>query len=165
MKLLETKQVVFFIKVAPVQSITDIALLGLSLILLPWMFISSYTTIVYFILHYYLFFRKEFLSNVYISVNTIFKCYLSFCLRNKPSIKYVRNWGNGGGSSKMWIGAYKGRGVSRLMWRTHWHYLFSCFCLMVSCFICRNLILPLFKKGACVQKWLFFSNEINFCYH
>ena len=28
---------------------------------------------------------------------------------------------------------------------THLHYLFSCFCLMVSCFICRNLTLPSFK--------------------
>ena len=26
-------------------------------------------------------------------------------------------------------------------------HLFSCFCLMVSCFICRNLTLPSFKKG------------------
>ena len=34
---------------------------------------------VYFILHYHLFFRKDFFTNVYISVNTIFECsYLSF---------------------------------------------------------------------------------------
>ena len=35
--------------------------------------------------------------------------------------------------------------------RTHLHYLFSCFCLMVSRFICRNLTLPLFKKGVFVK--------------
>ena len=31
-------------------------------------------------------------------MNTILECcYLFFKLRNRPSIKYVRNWGNGGG--------------------------------------------------------------------
>ena len=31
-------------------------------------------------------------------MNTILECcYLIFKLRNRPSIKYVRNWGNGGG--------------------------------------------------------------------
>ena len=33
-----------------------------------------------------------------------------FSLRNRPSIRYICNWGNGGGS-----GAYRGRGVSRVM--------------------------------------------------
>ena len=46
--ILATKQEFFFTKVAPVQSITDIVLLGFWLILLPWMFISSYTTIYFF---------------------------------------------------------------------------------------------------------------------
>ena len=69
--ILATKQEFFFTKVAPVQSITDIVLLGFWLILLPWMFISSYTTIYFFV--------KSFFSNVYISVSTIFECsYLSF---------------------------------------------------------------------------------------
>ena len=64
--ILATKQEFFLTKVAPVQGITDIVLL--------LFFIS--TAPLYFILHYHLFFRKEFifLSNVYISVNTIFEC-------------------------------------------------------------------------------------------
>ena len=45
--------------------------------------------------------------------------------------------------------------------RTHLHYLFSCFCLMVSSFICRNLTLSSFKK--CVSEMVILSNEINFC--
>ena len=43
--ILATKQEFFFTKVAPVQSITDIVLLGFSLTLLPGMFISYYTII------------------------------------------------------------------------------------------------------------------------
>ena len=50
------------------------------------MFISSYNTISFFI-------KKFIFSNVYISVNTIFKClYMIFWLRKGTSIKYVRNW-------------------------------------------------------------------------
>ena len=58
----------------------------------------------------------------------------------------------------MFANAYRGRWVSRFMCTYALTRLFSCFCLMLSCFICRNLILPSFKKGV-----LFFSNEINFC--
>ena len=61
--ILAAKQEFFLTKVAPVQSITDIALLGFWLILLPWMFISSYITIY--------FFGKKFFLNINISVNTI----------------------------------------------------------------------------------------------
>ena len=69
--ILVTKQELFFTKVSPVHSITDIELLGFLLILLPGMFISSYTAIYFFV--------KNFFSNVSISVNTIFECsYLSF---------------------------------------------------------------------------------------
>ena len=46
--ILATKQEFFFTKSAPVQSIIDIVLLGLPLILLPGMFIS-YHTIIYFL--------------------------------------------------------------------------------------------------------------------
>ena len=67
--ILATKQGFFFTKVAFAQSITDIVLLGFSLILLP--------RNVYFILHYHFFFVKNFFPNVYISVNTIFEC--SYC--------------------------------------------------------------------------------------
>ena len=68
--ILATKQEFFFTKVALVQSITEIVLLGFSLILLPGMFISYYTVIYFFV--------KNFFPNVYISVNTIFEC--SHCL-------------------------------------------------------------------------------------
>ena len=108
--ILATKQEFFFTKVAPVQNITDIVLLGFWLILFPGMFISSYTTIYIFV--------NNFFSNVYISVNTIFECsYLFFWMRNRLSIKYVRNLGNGGGSSKLCAGAYLGRGVEKLVIR------------------------------------------------
>ena len=40
--------------------------------------------------------------------------------------------------------------------RTHLHYLFSCFCLMMSCFICIILTLSSFKMG------VFFRNGYVF---
>ena len=69
--ILEAKQELFFTKVGPVQSITDIVLLSFSLKLLPRMFILYYTIIYFFV--------KSFFLNVFISVKTIFKySYLSF---------------------------------------------------------------------------------------
>ena len=142
--ILATKQEFFFTKVAPVQSINDIVLLGFWLILLPVMFHSSYTTIYFFV--------KIFFSNVYISVNTILECScLYFCsdigyplsvhvtrgmVGGHPKCVQVRTWGDGYHASCV---------------RTPLHYLFSCFCHMVSCFICRNLTLPSFKKGVFVR--------------
>ena len=68
--ILATKQEFFFTKVAPVQSITDIILLGFT-ITAPGMFISYYIIIYFYV--------KNFFSDVYISVNTIFECFnLSF---------------------------------------------------------------------------------------
>ena len=46
----------------------------------------------------------------------------------------------------------RGEGYHDSCVRTH---LVSCFCLMVSCFICRNLTLPLFEKGAFVRNGYF----------
>ena len=70
---------------------------------------------VYFILHYLSFFVKNFFFEcLYFSEYDIRMFLIVFWLRNGPSIKYVRNYGNGGGSSKMCAGAYRGRGVSRL---------------------------------------------------
>ena len=69
--IISTMQEFFFTKVDPVQSITDITLLGFSLILLPGMLVSYYTIIYFFV--------NFFFSNVYISVSTIFECsYLRF---------------------------------------------------------------------------------------
>ena len=125
--ILATKQEFFFTNVAPVQSVTDIALLGFWLLLLPWMFISS----IYF-------FIKFFFEYLYFS---------EYELRSRQSIRYLRNWGNEGGHPKC-VQVYTGEeGYHTSCVRTHLHYRFSCFCLMVFCFICRNLTLPSFKKG------------------
>ena len=112
---------------------------------------------VYFILHYHLFFRKDFFYEcLYFSEYDIRMFLFVFWLRNRPSFKYVRSKGNGGGSFKVFIDKYMGRGISRVMCMyAPLHYLFSYFCLMVSCFICRNLNLPLFKKGALVRNGYF----------
>ena len=81
--ILATKHDFFFTKVAPVQCMTDIALLGFWLMLLPYMFISSYTTIYFFV--------KNFFSNVYILANTIFECpYLLFGWERLRTIIVIR---------------------------------------------------------------------------
>ena len=129
----------FFAKVAPAQSITDNVLLGFWLILLARIFFSSYTTIYFFVKDFFFF-----ASNVYISLNTKFECfYLSFDWEtgHPLSMYAIREWR---GSSKIYTGAYRGRGVSHP-------------CLMVSCFICRNLTLPSFKKGVFVRNGYFSS--------
>ena len=79
--IVATKEEFFFTKVAPVKSITDIALLGFSLILLPGMFISYYTIICFFVKNFFLYFSE----------NDIRMFLFVFWLRNKPSIKYARN--------------------------------------------------------------------------
>ena len=48
-----------------------------------------------------------------------------------------------------------GEGYHASCVRTHLHYLFSCFCLMVSCFIGRNLTLSSFKKSVFVRNGYF----------
>ena len=62
--ILATRQEFLFTKVAPVQSINYVVLLDFWLMLLFWMFISSYTII-------YIFRRKIYFSNAFISVNTM----------------------------------------------------------------------------------------------
>ena len=94
----------------------------------------------------------------------MFECsYLSFGLEiGHPLSMYVTR-GMEGGHPKCVQVRTGGEGYHASCVRTHLHHLFSCFCLMVPCFICRNLTLPSLKKGCVCQKWLFFSNEINFC--
>ena len=82
--VLAAKQEFFFTKVDHVQSIADIVLLGFSLILLPGMFIS-YCTIIYF------FVKNFFFERLYFSECDIRMLLFVLWLRNKPSIKYVRN--------------------------------------------------------------------------
>ena len=67
---------------------------------------------VYFILHYNLFFRKElFFEYLYFSEYNIRMFLFIFWLRNRLSIKYVRNWGNGGVHPKRFQVRTGGRGV------------------------------------------------------
>ena len=51
--------------------------------------------------------------------------------------------------------------------RVYLHDLTSCFwqhfCLIVYCFICRNVTLPLFRKRCVCHKRSFLSKKINFC--
>ena len=51
--ILSTKKEFFFTKVALAQSITYIVVLGFWLIRLPWMFISSYTAIYFFVKNFF----------------------------------------------------------------------------------------------------------------
>ena len=51
--ILEIKQEFFFTKVAPVQGITEIVQLSFWLALLPLMFVSTYTTIYFFVKNFY----------------------------------------------------------------------------------------------------------------
>ena len=100
---------------------------------------------VYFLQHYRLFFRKDsFFEYLHFSVFDVRIFLFVFWLRNRPSMKYICNYENKGGSSKMFTDANRGRGVSRFM--CTYAHLFSRFCLMVSWFICKNLTLPSFKK-------------------
>ena len=120
-----TKQQFFFTKVAPVQSIIDIVLLCFSLILLPGMFVSYYIIIYFFV-------KNFFFECLYFSEYDIRMFLFVFWLRNRPSIKYTS------------------------CVRTHLHlHLSSCFSLMLSCFICRNSTLPLFKMAVFIRNGYF----------
>ena len=99
--ILATKQKFCFTKAPPVQSITDIALLGFRLILHPGMFIN-------FILHYHLFFRKEFFFEyLYFSEYDI-RMFLFVWEIGHPLSTYATG-GMEVGLSKMCTGAYRGR--------------------------------------------------------
>ena len=99
-----------------------------------------------------IFSSRFFFSNVYISLNTIFECsYLFFGWEiGHPLNTYATGEMEGCHPKcvKVCTGG-EGCHVSRV--RTHLHYLFSCFCLIVSCFICKNLTLASFKKGMFVR--------------
>ena len=94
---------------------------------------------------------------LYLSKYDILMFLFVFWLRNRPSIKYLRNWGNGGeGHPECVQVRTEGEGCHASCIRTHLHYLFSYFCLMVFCFICRNLTLPSFIKGGFVRNGTIF---------
>ena len=126
------------------KSITDIVLFGFSLMLLREMFISYYTIIYFFL--------KNFFSNVYISVNTIFECpYLSFGWEIRHPLSMCVTRGMERGSPKCLQIDTRGEGYHTSSVRTHVHHLFSRFSLMVSCFIWRNVTLRSFKKSVFVR--------------
>ena len=79
-----------------------------SYIELPW--INAAPLNVYVILHYHLYFVKMFFRMFYFSEYGIGMFLFVFWLRNRPSIKYVHNWGTGGRSLKICTGTYKKRG-------------------------------------------------------
>ena len=142
--ILATKQEFFFTNVALVKSITDIVLLGFWLILLPWMFISSYITIYFFVKNAFSF------ECLYFSKYDI-RMFLSFsCEIGHPLGMYITRGMEGSHPECVQVRT-GGEGYHASCVRKHLHYLFSCFCLMVSCFICRNLTLPSFKKGVIVR--------------
>ena len=133
---LATEQEFFFTKIAPIESITDIVLLSFWLMLLSWMFISSYTAI-YFFVKGFIFFECLYFSEYDIRMSRYIQ---NIWLRKGPLIKYVRNWfGDGRGSSKMHTAAYRGKGASHIMCAypltTSLFMFWQHFCLIVSCYI------------------------------
>ena len=82
-------------------------------------------------------------------MNTIFECSYFFfgCEMGNTLNTYATGEMNGGHSKCVPL---------RTGGDLHLHlHLFSCFCLIVSCFICRNLTLPSFKKGVFVRNGYF----------
>ena len=89
-------------------------------------------------------------------MNTIFECpYLSFGREVDHRLSMYVTRGMEGGHPKCVRGRTGGQGYNASCVREHLRYLFSCFCLMVSCFICKNLTLPSFKKGVLVRNGYF----------
>ena len=91
-----------------------------------------------------------------------------FWLTNRPSIKYIRNQENGGGGER-------GGAVIQNVYRcvqgersktphvfvrtyTISFHVFGLWCLLFV-----EIYLSFIQEGCFFQKWLFFSNEINFC--
>ena len=81
--ILATRQEFFLTDIAPVQNTADIVLLDFWLMLLSWIFISSYTTIYFFVKKFY-FFKCLCFSEYDIRMSLYV-----FWLRKGPSIKYV----------------------------------------------------------------------------
>ena len=118
-----------------------------------------------FILHHHLFFRKEIylFKCLYFSEDDIECLDMFLWLRGYQLITYAtgnwragERWGSGRGviqNGYSYVQREKGCQTSCVC--THLHYLLSCFqqhfCRLVSCFICKNLTLPLFKSDVFVR--------------
>ena len=132
--------------------------------LLSWIFVSSHIAIFFLVKEN----KFSSFSNVYISVNTIFKClYMFFGWEKGHQLSTYATIEGMGWSSKMQTAVYRESGCHALSVPTHLHYIFSCFwkhfCLIVCCFICINLTLPLFKENVLVTNgFLSLSRPISF---
>ena len=119
----------------------------------------------YFILHYYLSFRKEIclFECLYFSECDIRMSLYVFWLTKGPSTKYIHNcWDNGG-----YPKCVHGEVLSRLMCAyglTLSLFMFLAAFLSYSVFFYSQKF-NLYAKKMCCQKRLFISNEINFCCH
>ena len=104
---------------------------------------------VYFILEYHLFFRKDFQFRIiifhWIRYSNVFFLFFGWEVSH-PLCTYTTE-GMKGVHPKYVLVHTGGEGYYASCVRTHLHYLFSSFCLMLSSFICKNLILPSFKNG------------------
>ena len=65
----------------------------------------------------------------------------------------------------MFTDAYRGRGVSRLMCTCALTLSLFMFLFYGVLFYLKKFNPSFIQKGCVCQKWLFFSNEINFCCH
>ena len=117
--ILAIKQEFFFTKAAPVQSITDIAILGF--------LINTASLNVYFILHYHLFFRKDFFFEcLYFSEYDIQIFLLVFGWEMSYPLSTYATGGMEVASSKMYTSAYRERelrnwwmdGPKQMLWNT-----------------------------------------------
>ena len=93
------------------------------LILLPWMFVSSYTTIYFFV--------KNFFSNVYISENSLFECYLFFDWETDNPFNTNTTWGMEGGYPKFVQVHAEVRELKNWSWDTY-VVLWNIFCALVQ---------------------------------
>ena len=114
------------------------------------------------ILQYHLFFRKDFFSNVYISVNTIIECsYLPFGWEIGRLLR-SKQLGEGVIQNVRWSLQAKRVITSHVYVCTYTIY-FHVFVLFLGAFFyLQKFKLTLIQKGCACQKWLFFLNEMPF---
>ena len=105
-------------------------------------YLQSMTDIALLVFWFYFFVKNMFFFRIFIFQWIRYSNVVVFWLRNRPSIKYVRNWRNGGESSKMCTGAYRERGVSCLMCTYALTDNFS-----FHAFVLRCLVITFIKKG------------------
>ena len=118
---------------------------------------------VYFILDYhsiYVLIKKiYFFKCLYFSKYDIRMYLYAFWLERGHHLSAYATGGEIGGGGGVSKAAYRGRKCHATCVHTHLNYLFSCFwqhfCLIVSCFICRNLTLYLIKKDVFIRNGYF----------